>query len=81
MDNISDPPADGVDTKENADPTKGNDPPVDTPPADKQITPPEDNVEAIAKRVVEYIKEEEAQHLTMGGSKQISNVDTAYGRR
>lgn len=80
MDDMNDPPVDGVDKEENADPTKGNDPPT-TPPTDKTITPPVDNVEAIAKRVSEYMIEERAQHLTMDGNKQISNVDAAYGRR
>ena len=82
MDNISDPPVDGVDTTVIADSTKSNDPPVEAPSTDTPVVPTAvDNVEAIAKRVSEYMVEERAQHLTIDGNKQISEVDAAYGRR
>lgn len=49
---------------------------------DTPVTPPpEDNVEAIAKRVIAYMTEGSAKHLTIDMDKQRSNVDIAYGRR
>lgn len=67
-----------ADTLESFETPEQTEPVVETPVSDIPIT--EQTIDSIADRIVDKTQQK-AQHLTFGGSGQMTDVDKAYGRR